>query len=211
MLLKVRRFIAQEQLLQAGETVVVGVSGGADSICLLTMLAELSGELEIRLEAVHVNHGIRGAEADRDEAFVRKYCESLKIPFHGFSCDVPMIAKEQHLTEEEAGRMVRRESFQKVMEETGGRITAVAHNLNDNAETVLFHLLRGKAAHRVYDRHVKAARAHRAVFRQHRFIRQFARQAHRRHAGDRRRHRVVCAKIAAHQPACHAARAGHFA
>ena len=143
MLSKVRRFIAQEQLLQAGETVVVGVSGGADSICLLTMLAELSGELEIRLEAVHVNHGIRGAEADRDEAFVRKYCESLKIPFHGFSCDVPMIAKEQHLTEEEAGRMVRRESFQKVMEETGSRITAVAHNLNDNAETVLFHLLRG--------------------------------------------------------------------
>ena len=132
MLSKVRRFIAQEQLLQAGETVVVGVSGGADSICLLTMLAELSGELEIRLEAVHVNHGIRGAEADRDEAFVRKYCESLKIPFHGFSCDVPMIAKEQHLTEEEAGRMVRRESFQKVMEETGSRITAVAHNLNDS-------------------------------------------------------------------------------
>ena len=140
---KVRDFIAQEQLIQAGETVIVGVSGGADSICLLMMLAELSGELGIRLEAVHVNHGIRGAEADRDEAFVRSYCEKLKIPFHVFSYDVPMIASEKHLTEEEAGRMVRRESFQKVMEETGGRITAIAHNLNDNAETVLFHLFRG--------------------------------------------------------------------
>ncbi len=143
MLDKVLEFIKKEQLVQAGETVAAGVSGGADSICLLSVLYALRERLGIRLAAVHVNHGIRGAEADRDEAFVRSFCKERGIPCLVYHRDVPRLVKERHLSEEEAGRMVRLLCFREAMEELGAGTAAVAHNRDDNAETVLFHLFRG--------------------------------------------------------------------
>ena len=121
------------------EKMVIGLSGGMDSVCLFHVLKDLG----VSLEAVHVNHQIRGEEADRDELFVKELCEQYNIPFHGYRFDVPKISKEHHLSEEEAGRMVRKEVFEKVREETGANYIALAHHGNDRAETFLFHLCRG--------------------------------------------------------------------
>lgn len=92
---RVLKEIRQGRLMQAGESVLAGVSGGADSVCLLSALAELKEELGIRLGAVHVNHGIRGAEADRDEAFVKKLCGELGISCLVYKKDVPALARER--------------------------------------------------------------------------------------------------------------------
>ena len=139
MLLKTADYMKQQKMATPGEKIVLGLSGGVDSVCLLHILRELGYELE----AVHINHKIRGAEADRDEVFVKKLCEELNISFHGYEFDVPKIAKEQHLSEEEAGRMVRRQAFLEVMEKSGAKKIALAHHGNDRAETFLFHLSRG--------------------------------------------------------------------
>lgn len=143
MLQKVLEIIKKEELMRAGELVVAGVSGGADSICLLSVLFELKDILGIRLAAVHVHHGIRGKEADEDAQYVRLFCEKKQIPCKVFCRDVPALAKAQGMSEEEAGRKVRYECFKEALEEWQGDRVAVAHNRNDNAETVLFHLFRG--------------------------------------------------------------------
>lgn len=139
MLKRTAEYMKQQKMPMPGERIVIGLSGGVDSICLFHILRELGYELE----AVHVNHGIRGEEAKRDEAFVRKLCGQYNIPFHGYGYDVPKISKEKHLSEEEAGRMVRRQAFSEVMQKTGGKYIALAHHGNDRAETFLFHLSRG--------------------------------------------------------------------
>ena len=118
-------------MAEPGDRLVVGLSGGMDSICLVYLLKDL-GYL---LEAVHVNHQIRGEEADKDEFFVRELCKKNNIPFHGFSFNVPLISKEQHLSEEEAGRMVRREAFAKVLKDTGAKAVALAHHGNDGTHS----------------------------------------------------------------------------
>ena len=140
---RVLKEIRQGRLMQAGESVLAGVSGGADSVCLLSALAELKEELGIRLGAVHVNHGIRGAEADRDEAFVKKLCGELGVSCLVYKKDVPALARERGLSLEEAGRLARRQCFEEALKETKSQVVAVAHNRNDNAETVLFRLFRG--------------------------------------------------------------------
>ena len=139
MLRKTKRFLEQQHMAMPGEKIVLGLSGGADSVCLFHILRQLG----YSLEAVHVNHGIRGAQADRDEQFVRMLCEGYKIPFHSFSFDVPAISKEKHLSLEEAGRMVRRQAFEEVLGKTKAKHIALAHHGNDQAETFLFHLSRG--------------------------------------------------------------------
>lgn len=120
--------------------ITVGVSGGADSVALLHLLWKQSVENHWDLQAVHVNHGLRGAEADRDEAFVKDLCEVWYIPCHIFSFDVVAEAKKRGLGEEETGRQLRYESFGAVAEDG---IIAVAHNQNDQAETILMRLCRG--------------------------------------------------------------------
>lgn len=139
MLQRTAAFMKKHQMAQPGEKVVLGLSGGMDSVCLFYLLKDLG----YALEAVHVHHGIRGEEADRDEQFVKKLCETHKIPFHSFHFDVPALSKEQHFTEEEAGRMVRKQAFSEVLEKSGARWIALAHHGNDRAETFLFHLIRG--------------------------------------------------------------------
>ena len=121
---------------------VLGVSGGADSVCLLFVLLSLQKELHLGLHVVHVNHGIR-AEAVEDAAYVESLCQAHKLPFYLYERDIPAIARERGCSQEEAGRQVRYEAFEEVLQMQGCTKIAVAHNSNDRAETMLFHLFRG--------------------------------------------------------------------
>lgn len=133
------RIIKDHDMIKKGDRVTAGISGGADSMCLLFLMSEIREMLDFSLEAVHVNHGIRGESADADEDFVRRICEELKVGFRAVRVDVPKCAAENSLSEEEAGRILR---YRALREGNPDRI-AVAHHGNDSAETVLFNLIRG--------------------------------------------------------------------
>lgn len=143
MLEKVIAYIEQKQLIEKKDKIVIGVSGGADSVCLFFVLLELQKRYELELFVVHLHHGIRGEEADSDEAFVRELTKKYKVSYFPVWRDIPGIAKEQGMTEEEAGRNARYEVFYQVLKQVGADKIAVAHNQNDCAETVLFQLFRG--------------------------------------------------------------------
>jgi tRNA(Ile)-lysidine synthase len=140
---KVMATIKKYNMLHGGEGVVIGLSGGADSVSLISVLSELAPIFNLRLYAVHLHHGIRGAEADEDEAFVAGLCKSLGIELFSYRRDIPAEAERLSLSVEEAGRKARYELFDEVMKKTGSSKIAVAHNMNDNTETVLMHLFRG--------------------------------------------------------------------
>ena len=133
-------------MIKAGETVVIGVSGGADSVCLLHMLAKHREFLGIKLVVAHIHHGIRGMTADRDAEFVQDICREENVPFYLYKYNIPSLAKERGMSEEEAGRYARYEAFNQCLadncESSFGKI-AVAHNKDDLAETMLFNLIRG--------------------------------------------------------------------
>lgn len=149
---KVKGYIEKYQMLVPGDTVVVGVSGGADSVCLLLMLYELANEIPLKLLVVHINHGIR-EEAKKDAAYVEKLCKERNLPFYLIEENVKEYAKREKLSEEEAGRKVRYQAFARVLEKQSGNKTAdskiadskiaIAHNASDRVETMLFHLFRG--------------------------------------------------------------------
>ena len=126
-----------------GDHIVAGISGGADSICLLLLLLELRERWNLHLTAVHVQHGLRGAEADADELFVRELCRKNDVEFRAFHVDAAREAVRRRISEEEAGRDLRREIFEQVREETKADVIALAHHENDNVETFLFRLCRG--------------------------------------------------------------------
>jgi tRNA(Ile)-lysidine synthase len=150
---KVKRTISERTLIEKGEHIVVGVSGGPDSVCLLHVLHRLSFELDLDLHAVHINHCLRGEAADLDQAYTQALCENLGIPCSIFTYDVKGLAALKGLTTEEMGRKVRYEAFGQVRDTllTAGREQgsspsvkiAVAQNLNDQAETILMRILRG--------------------------------------------------------------------
>lgn len=123
--------------------IIVGVSGGADSVCLLVVLCALAQECGLLLTAVHVHHGIRGAEADRDERFVHDLCERLRVPYIAEYKNVPELAARNRQTLEEAGRQVRYETFERLRQERNADWIAVAHHREDQAETILLNLFRG--------------------------------------------------------------------
>ncbi len=139
---KVFSFLEENHMISPGETVIVGVSGGADSVCLLFLLLEYKNKIDFGLRVVHINHGMREAAA-ADAEYVKALCEKEHIPFHLKEVNVTAIAEEAKISEEAAGRQVRYQSFHEVAAKTGATKIAVAHNKNDNAETVLFHLMRG--------------------------------------------------------------------
>lgn len=143
MLNKVKKYIESNRMLSKKEKVVLGVSGGADSVCLFFVLLELREVYQLELHVVHVNHLIRGEEADADQEYVEKICKENNVPFHLVKEDVKRYAKEQHLSEEEAGRDIRYQAFEQVREKYNCDVIAVAHNSNDCAETMLFQLVRG--------------------------------------------------------------------
>lgn len=140
---KVRNYMDKWQMLQSEDCVIVGVSGGADSICLLLLLSQLQKVIGFRMVAVHVNHGLRGLDADADEAYVKKFCKELGVVCESYYADVELISKKRKQSTEEAGREVRREFFEKTMRKYGGTKIALAHHQNDSAETFFINLARG--------------------------------------------------------------------
>ncbi len=139
----VRKTCERWQMTAPGETVLVALSGGCDSVALLLCLQELRDALWIRLAAAHVNHGIRGAEADRDQAFAEELCRRLDIPLAVFREDVPALAKARHESLEEAARRCRYRCLAEAAERFGAAAVATAHHRDDQSETVLMNLLRG--------------------------------------------------------------------
>lgn len=139
---KVIKTITEHQLITLDSIVAVGFSGGADSVTLLHILANNREKLGIReIKAIHLHHGIRGEEADRDLEFSRDFCEKLNIEFIPFYENIPEIAKSTGESLEECARRIRYECFEKV----DCDVFATAHNLNDNIETFLMNLARGSS------------------------------------------------------------------
>lgn len=145
LMLKIKRYIGANQLICPGDGVVVGLSGGPDSVFLLYALHTLQARLGFTLRAVHVHHGIRGAEADRDEAFSEKLCAKLAVPFQAVHVAAPEYAAQHGLSLEEAARILRYEALETARQQMGtpSAWIAVAHHLDDQAETVLHNLVRG--------------------------------------------------------------------
>lgn len=139
---KVFAFIEEHRMLQPGDRVVAGISGGADSVCLLFVLLEWAKRKPLHLAVVHVNHKIR-PEAGQDAEYVKNLCEQNHLPFYYYEEDVHHKAVQEKISEEEAGRMVRYEAFERAAQDFHADKIAVAHNSNDRCETMLFHLFRG--------------------------------------------------------------------
>ena len=140
---KVRTFCRQKELFAPKDRVVVGLSGGADSVCLFLVLNELAKEWELTLFPVHVNHNLRGKEADKDQKFCEELCSRHNLELQVVSVPVAELAKAQGISLEEAGRNARYDAFAKIKEDYGCHKIAVAHHKDDQAETVLFRLFRG--------------------------------------------------------------------
>ena len=139
-ILKVKKYIEDENLIKNGDKVVIGVSGGADSVCLLSILNNLKDCFNLSLEVVHINHLIRD-DAKDDALYVKELCDKFEIPFHLYEVDVESLAKNLHISTEDAGRRVRYNAFNEIAGDIGK--IAVAHNKNDKVETFFINLFRG--------------------------------------------------------------------
>ncbi len=149
---QVKKYITEYRMIKPGQMVLAGVSGGMDSMVMLHMLKRLEQEMGFSLAAVHVNHGIRGEEALRDERLVEETCKRWGVLEQSFFYDVPTLAREQKKGVEEAAREARKDAFQRAFEalsaqkrgeRPGGACVALAHNREDLAETMLHNLARG--------------------------------------------------------------------
>lgn len=141
---KILEFVNRHSLFVPGDRVLAAVSGGADSVCLLTLLCRMQGTLDISaIHAVHMHHGLRGPEADRDAAFTEELCKKLNVPCTVVYRDVTRYAEKNGFSVEEAGRILRYEAFDEIVQEHGLTKIAVAHHQDDEAETILHHLVRG--------------------------------------------------------------------
>lgn len=138
----VRDNIKNNNLIKKDDKVIVAVSGGPDSMCLVDCLYKLKDELEFKIVVAHVNHGIR-EESEQEKVYVETYCNDRNIPFYYLKVDVPALSKEQKISEETCGRNVRYDFFEEVREKENATSIAVAHNLNDNVETILLNIIRG--------------------------------------------------------------------
>jgi len=140
---RVKKTIKKYALLKPKSRILIGVSGGPDSICLLHILNQLKDEYKLQLFAFHLNHQLRGKESDEDEKFVKQFCQKLKIPCQIKRAKVRKYAKQKKLSLEQAAREVRYQ----LLEQTRKRLRcdgiALGHNANDNAETVILNLVRG--------------------------------------------------------------------
>lgn len=142
MIERIKNYVKQYHMLDMGDSVVMGISGGADSVAMLLAFCAMKEEYKLSLYAVHVNHGIRN-EAGEDADYVKKLCEACKVPCYLFEGKVEQMAAARKKTVEEMGREYRYQCFHKIMEQVGAKVLATAHHRGDQAETVLFHLIRG--------------------------------------------------------------------
>ena len=138
---RVKAYIAQNQMIGCRDHIVAGVSGGADSVCLFFILLDLQKEIPFTMQVVHVNHKLR-PEAEDDADFVADLCRRNQIICKIFTKDVALLARQQGISIEEAGREYRYACFREALNSPTGKI-AVAHHQDDRAETILFHLFRG--------------------------------------------------------------------
>lgn len=139
---KVENYCVANKLIEKGDRIVVGVSGGPDSLCLLNLLNLLKDKYELDLVVVHINHSLRD-EADFEENYVRETAENFNLKFFSKKVDILRLSKEEKRSTEEVARNVRYDFFREVLKKTGANKIAVAHNKNDNAETVLMNIIRG--------------------------------------------------------------------
>lgn len=143
LLRQVQQTIDRYDLIRGGEALVVGVSGGPDSLCLLHVLQRLAPVYGLSLHAAHLHHGLRGADADADAAFVRRVAAGWGLPLTVEALDVPALARAEGLAFEETARRARYAFLARTAAAAGARTIAVGHNADDQAETVLMHFLRG--------------------------------------------------------------------
>ena len=139
----VHRFVVRNDLVHPKETVVVGVSGGADSVCLLRILVCLQERLDIMVHVAHLNHLLRGAESEGDARYVSRLATKLGLTATVESRDVKAYQAAHRLSLEDAARQVRYHFFAEVVERVGAGRIAVGHTADDQAETILMHLVRG--------------------------------------------------------------------
>lgn len=140
---KIKKTIENHQLIKEGDTVIIGVSGGADSIALLHSLLSYREECPFSPVVAHVNHGTRGRESDRDEDFVKGIAEKRNLPFESIQVDMVRTAELEKCSKEQAGRRLRYDFFEHCLKKYKAERIAVAHQMEDQAETLLLHLFRG--------------------------------------------------------------------
>ncbi len=141
-----RMRVFASRLIGRGDSVLVGLSGGADSVCLLHFLRYLAAEKHFSLAAVHVNHGLRGKAAAADQRFCRQLCKKLDIEFFVCKVNAKKTAAQLDLSPEHGARKARYEAYIKLARQWGANKVALGHQLDDQAETVLLNLLRGTKA-----------------------------------------------------------------
>lgn len=135
-------FIKDFSLIEKDDKIVVALSGGPDSVFLLNFLNKYKKKYKIELTAIHINHKLRGKESDNDQKFCERVCKTLALPLKCVSIDVKSFARENGLSIEEAGHKIRYDEFKKYSEEINFSKIATAHNINDNAETILHRLFK---------------------------------------------------------------------
>lgn len=135
--------IKKYNLIEANDNILVGVSGGPDSMALLYVLMEIRRDIEFNIFVAHVNHGVRGKEALEDEKYVEDTARMLNLPYFSKTVDMDGYAKKHKISSEEAGRELRYLFFNEILSKIGGGKIAVAHNKNDQAETLLLRFFRG--------------------------------------------------------------------
>lgn len=140
---KVKKIIERYNMFSPGDRVLVGVSGGPDSVCLLHILNRCRKEMALSLHIVHINHGIRKRESKREEKFVSHLASRMSLPITVKSLDVPSYARKKRLTIEEAARDMRYSAFEQLAGKLNAKKIALGHTASDQVETVLMHLLRG--------------------------------------------------------------------
>lgn len=145
---EIRERIKSLDFLDNGDQIILALSGGPDSACLFYALNQMKSEFDLSINCVHVNHGLRGKASDADEYFVRSICKKYNCNLRVVSADIKKLASERKLSTEEAGRIVRYQSFyeeaEKVFKHTGkSPKILIAHNMDDQAETILFRIIRG--------------------------------------------------------------------
>lgn len=145
MINKVLETIRKYNLIDKNDKIVIGVSGGPDSMCLLNILNDLKDKLEVSIYVAHINHMIR-KEAEEETQYVESYCKSHDIPCFVKRVDVIEKSNNEKIGTEEAGRKVRYEFFEEVAKQVGANKIAIAHNANDNAETILMNIFRGSGS-----------------------------------------------------------------
>lgn len=140
---KVLSTIREYNLIQENDNIVVGVSGGPDSMALLYVLLEIEPLIKFNIYVAHVNHGVRGEDAKSDQLFVEEIAKNLNLPYYTKNVNMIEYGKEKGISSEEAGRELRYGFFREILDSVGGGKIAVAHNMNDQAETLIMRFLRG--------------------------------------------------------------------